>query len=283
MKRIRHILSLLLLIVGTVAAPARAAVIINTPNPSDYGATVMPSDYSLDTLNVGDERQGYVNDCYEVAVQMAITAKYPTYLQRIYQVQADGGVNVSFKKSDGWITYNVAPDINPWWGNPFTSYDGSNGNAAGQIMLKAYAAWRTPAGTMAGLNWGFPSESIGAYGFTAANLQLNIAAIIQAYQHGAIVILGTGPTVRNGLVVDHDYYMTGYDLANMTITARSPWGDGYAGYEENPQFTQSDLVNSILYATAGLPGGVIPVPEAAMVGFAVFGAGALLRRWRRAA
>lgn len=269
----------------TIVAPATplagGAVIDDLAGPSDYGAATPAAKYDPATLTAGDLRQGYTDDCYFVAAMEAIVLQRPAYFSHIFQIEPDGTADVTLVKNGVQTIYRESPAINTWWGNPYTSYDDSNGNAAGDIILKAFARQRTAGGTMAGISWGLPGEGFADLGLTTGNLPMTVASFAAAYRKGDGVVWDTGAFVPARMVPDHSYVMCGVDLAAMTVTLRSPWGDGYADYDEYVTLNDADLRAYGVIGQYGQFGGdapPAPAPEPATITIATASIALIHRR-----
>lgn len=289
----KRFITIFFVLLGVVAAgqprAASAAVIDDTAGPVDYGAATPAQDTDLRHLTAGDLRQGYgVANCWLLSPLAAIVHQRADTLVQNYSITSSGLADVRLYTNGLPTDYLVTTTINTWWGDPYTSYDDSNGCAAGNLIEKAYALKRSPSNTMADESWGIPAEAIDALGWRSQQLPPTISAIISAFEDGAIVCLDTGYNVPAGMVSNHSYSVWSVDAAAGTILLRSPWGDGYAGYNEYTTVTQQQLTAFNTGVWAGWPGGVNPhavveVPEPRYA-FAVGAAAALLgRRKRRAA
>jgi hypothetical protein len=283
MNRILAIFAILLAVIAE-PNPASAAIINDLLGPSDYGATVMPTDYSIANAVPGNTRQGVLlNDCFIAATMASIEHQQPSYFARDYQIQSDGNVIVTL----GGNGYLVTPLVNWFWGDATTGYDGANGNGADAIILKAYAAFRNPSNTMADLNFGFPSEPIAAFGLTSVGIPDNVASITAAFNAGYIVEIDTGFVTPPNGVAGHTYSVWGIN-PDRTLLLRSPWGDGY-DYRGISEFLNADDAWLETYADGafgGKFGGAAPlgVPEPSSIALiATISVAMASRRYRRVA
>lgn len=278
----KKVFLLVAIFILSVFGISRAAIVYDLAGPSDYGAATTSNSYSLQSFTVGDTRQGQVNDCWFWSSLASILHQQPGYLSRNYEVQADGTVNVTFYKNGLPITYQVTNGINTWWGDPTTSNDDSNGDAAGDIMQKAFAAFRNPSNTMADENFGLPSEAMAAFGLTSGFLPFSMSAIDSAWAQGDVINVDTGFSVPAGAVEDHSYSVWSVDAAAGTAVLRSPWGDGYAGFNEFINVDDAWLrANSVgvFYGQFGGDSPPIHTPEPHSLAVMI-GLGMLLRRKR---
>jgi hypothetical protein len=265
---------LLLAASAFVAVAAGGDVINDLALPADYGLATSPASYDLAGLTWGDTRQGAASDCWWWATVASISHQRPDSLARNYAVNLDGTVNVTFFRNSLPITYQVTSTINPYWGDPNTTLDGANGNGASQIMQKAYAAFRYPVNTMADLNYGWPNESISAFGLTAGTLPSTISAFAVAWGQGDVIIVDTGLIVPPGAVSDHSDSVWSVDAAAGTAVLRSPWGPGYGGYDCYITVDDAWLSAYSVGSFYGQFGGAAPIPEPATL--AVVSTGFLL-------
>ncbi len=188
-----------------------------------------------------DVNQGYLGDCYFLAT-LASTAKTNanTIKQSVVEL-GDGTYAVKFVRNGAELYFRVDGQL-PTWGNGALAYakTGTQNSVWVAIMEKAFAFFRTGAGTYASIEAGWMSEVYSALGkastnvFSASTPASLLSVIKTALDQGKSVTYGAyAPTDGAPLIGNHAYMV---DRVNadaqgnlVSITLRNPWGVDGAG------------------------------------------------------
>ena len=189
-----------------------------------------------------DVSQGNVGDCYYLAVLGSVAAVNPTEIRESVVDLGDGTYGVQFTKGGNSVFVRVDHDL-PTAGNTLdTAYAalGKQGSMWVAVMEKAYAFFRTGAGTYGSLESGWMSEGYSALGVSShstyqasgATALLNLIKNDLAMGKSVTYAVGT-PAAGSNLCGYHAYAVDAVVRnAGGTPThlrLRNPWGtDGTA-------------------------------------------------------
>ena len=179
----------------------------NLTDPSDSGATVNYSNRSLFGIApaVTAVNQGQVGDCYFLASIQSFAAEIPGRLEEMAVDLGDGTYAVQFKRM-GVTTYvRVDGDLpEASWGGLLYNSPSGNGAIWASVMEKAYAFFRTGAGTYASLNSGWTGSVYSDLGVanttfsTSGNGTALFNTITQALANNKAVSIITNTTILGG-------------------------------------------------------------------------------------
>jgi hypothetical protein len=220
----------------------------NLTDPSDSGTTANYSNRSLFGVAplTTDVNQGQVGDCYFLASIQSFAAEIPARLQEMAVDLGDGTYAVEFQRggTDTFVRVDGDLPVASWGG---LLYNSPNGNGAiwASVMEKAYAFFRTGAGTYGSLNSGWTGSVYSDLGVanttfsTAGSGTALFNTITQALASDKAVAIITNSNIVGGasLIGSHAYSIlaTSVDAnGNMWFTLRNPWGIDGIGNDGNP-------------------------------------------------
>ena len=188
-----------------------------------------------------DVNQGYLGDCYFLAT-LSSTAKVDANVIKQSVVElGDGTYAVKFVKNGSEVYYRVDGQL-PTWGNGALAYanTGTQNSVWVAIMEKAYAFFRTGAGTYASIESGWMSEVYSALGktstsmFSAASSADLLSVIKSALEQGKSVTYGAATPTDGAPLIGNHAYMVDHVNADshgnlVSVTLRNPWGIDGAG------------------------------------------------------
>jgi hypothetical protein len=193
-----------------------------------------------------DVNQGQVGDCYFLASIQSFAAEIPARLQEMAVDLGDGTYAVEFQRggTDTFVRVDGDLPVASWGG---LLYNSPNGNGAiwASVMEKAYAFFRTGAGTYGSLNSGWTGSVYSDLGVanttfsTAGSGTALFNTITQALASDKAVAIITNSNIVGGasLIGSHAYSIlaTSVDAnGNMWFTLRNPWGIDGIGNDGNP-------------------------------------------------
>jgi hypothetical protein len=238
----------------------------NLTDPSDSGTKTNFSSRSLfgTAPLVTDVNQGQVGDCYFLASIQSFANKIPSRLQQMAVDLGDGTYAVQFKRN-GITTYVRVDGELPTasWGAPlYASPQGTGGAIWAPIMEKAYAFFRTGAGTYSSLNSGWTGSVYNDLGVsnstysTSQSTSTLYNTVSSALTAGKAVTIITKGSITGGasLVGSHAYSIVGASLegGTMYFTLRNPWGiDGVGNDGSNDGYIKLTLAQIQANCSAG--------------------------------
>lgn len=211
------------------------------PDPPDrtgYVAVGPAPLFAAGGPTAADVHQGGVGDCYFLAGVGAVAAQDPGLIRRRVVELGDGTYAVEFHRPRGGqdgdepAYVRVDGDLPASGG---AAYAGRNGSVWARVMEKAYASFRTGAGTYDSLAAGWMSEAYEALGLGAKDYWFPPDAgrmfdvIAGELGAGNAVTFATGERVSadSTLVGGHAYIVVGVNRdatgAAGSITVRNPW------------------------------------------------------------
>jgi hypothetical protein len=235
-----------------------------------------------------DEIQQALGDCYFMSIISSIARDDPGLIENSIVPQANGNFLVKFQNNGQEMDEQV-DDMLPVNGSGQTVFAGIASDKAiwPAILEKAWCDFRpnsTAPGSYDGIQAGFPSESLKAFGSTdAVEDQSNtyntapqlLTAISSELRAGDLVDADTiqpqnwpssDPALPSGLFTGHAYSVVSADVASNSIQLRNPWAtntqgvgnDGSGGYIT---ITGDQLVQSIDLVSHGTLAAVTPNPN----------------------
>lgn len=198
--------------------------------------------FAEDGPSPDDVTQGNVGDCYFLAVLSSVAGLDPTKIRESVVDLGDGTYGVQFAKGGNSVFVRVDNELAVWNGTAANAYAalGKEGSMWVAVMEKAYAFFRTGAGTYASLDSGWMSEGYSALGVAStstwqasgATVLLNLIKNDLAMGRSVTFAVGT-PASGSNLAAYHAYSVEAV-VKNASGTPthlrlRNPWGiDGNA-------------------------------------------------------
>lgn len=212
-----------------------------TPMASGYENFASRPLFASAGPSADDVEQGGVGDCYFMAVLSSVAKVDPWRLKQTIVDLGDGTYAVKFNKGATAVYVRVDADL-PTIGGGTLAYAnfGREGSTWVALVEKAYAFFRTGAGSYKSLEAGWMDESYAALGATgrnqyaAAGGDALLAAIDKELAAGKSVTFAIGKApAESGLVGGHAYMVDavvkGADGKPVALRLRNPWGvDGYS-------------------------------------------------------
>jgi hypothetical protein len=219
----------------------------NLTDPSDSGTTTNYSNRSLFGTgpSMTDVNQGQVGDCYFLASIQSFANNIPARLQEMAVDLGDGTYAVQFKRNGVTSYVRVDGDLPVgYWGGVLYNSPKTNGPIWASIMEKAYAFYRTGAGTYTSLNSGWTGSVYSDLGvsnttfYTSSTQQALYNTVSSALGASKAVTIITKPSVAGGvsLIGSHAYSVVGASIdgsGTMWFTLRNPWGMDGIGNDGN--------------------------------------------------
>ena len=189
-----------------------------------------------------DVSQGGVGDCYFLAVLSSVARVNPTEIRESVVDLGDGTYGVQFTKGGNHVFVRVDNQLARWAGMDDLAYAGfgAQGSMWVAVMEKAYAFFRTGAGTYRSLDSGWMSEGYAAlgaasastYSASGASALLNLIKNDLAAGKSVTYAVAT-PAAGSNLCRFHAYMVDGVvqDASGRPthLRLRNPWGtDGDA-------------------------------------------------------
>jgi hypothetical protein len=184
-----------------------------------------------------DVAQGYVGDCYFLAVLSSVAKVDPTKIRETVVDLGDGTYCVQFTKGGKSVFLRVdneLPRFHEFTDLPFAGF-GKQDSMWVAILEKAYAFFRTGAGTYGSIEAGWMGEAYSALGFasTSAYRTAGAAALLTALDRdlraGKSVTFAVGtPAAGTNLLGFHAYgvdaVVTNVSGTPTHVRLRNPWG-----------------------------------------------------------
>ena len=275
---------------GAAAEPTISAALAQQSGFAQFQAFTTAEGYQL--WGTGgpvpdDVIQQALGDCYYMSIISSIARDDPGLIEKSIVPQTDGVYLVKFENNGQEVDEQVN-DMLPVNASGHTVFAGiASDNAIWPaIMEKAFCYFRLSSkapGSYDGIQIGFPSESLKAFGSTdATDIASNtfntapqlLNAISSKLQAGDLVDVGTqqpqnwpasDPPLPSGLFTGHAYSVVLEDVANNQIELRNPWATNTAGGLDGSNgyitITGDQLVQSIGVVDYGTLAAVTPNPN----------------------
>ena len=213
------------------------------PEPTDSGTTVNVTASLWGTGPVmTDINQGQVGDCYFLASIQSLAFAQPAKLEEMAVDLGDGTYAVQFKR--GGTTSYVRVDANfpdAPWGGLYYAHPQSGGAIWAEVMEKAYAFFRSGAGTYASLNSGWTGSVFGDLGVSTNTFNTGGSGLFNqlttAVNAGKAVAAITVSTMPSGIPIigSHAYSVVATSVVSgvQFVTVRNPWGFDGAGSDSD--------------------------------------------------
>jgi len=231
----------------------------STRSFGDRARAFVRGDGDARAIDPSDVRQGHIGDCYLMAALAAIATRDPGALRALVHRQPDGTYTVTLHTENGATrTFPIDPEFEFWgpylrdarlgdetsrrselWPMLFEkAYADANGGreeiadgGSGGVAMAALTGRRT-------LLLGEPMRRFSFEGvadrwdagdaITASTISDDAPSDL--FQRDGWLTQVIGNAFHEGkLVRNHEYYVTGIDRANQTITVHNPWGGDGGG------------------------------------------------------
>jgi len=197
--------------------------------------------FSTDGPSINDIRQGAIGDCYFLAQIGSYAFLNPTLIRQSIADLGDGTYAVQFVKNATNTFYRIDADL-PAYSASTLAYAGfgAQGSTWAPLLEKAWAFFRTGAGTYASIEGGWMGSVATAFGKsstwgnTTGDSGALAAVLQQALAGGKSLTLGSyGSQASGSLVVGSHAYsvqsITSDGNGGYTVIVRNPWAvDGYS-------------------------------------------------------
>jgi Ca2+-binding RTX toxin-like protein len=213
-------------------------------DPTIMGSGIKYRNFKNDPLfsdsgpQISDITQGQLGDCYFLAQIGSFAELSPSLIEQSIVNFGDGTYGVQFVKNGQDVDYRIDADL-PSYSPTQLAYAnlGVQNSLWAPLLEKAYAFFRTGAGTYASIQAGWMGDVATAFGqsstFGMSSDVSMLTTLENAMNAGQSVTVGTFGTQPGGsiMVGDHAYsveHISDDGAGNVSITVRNPWGiDGY--------------------------------------------------------
>jgi hypothetical protein len=258
--------------VWTTTAVSKALTGQTFPEPTLTGYATGYSSFASNPLFAStgpgdnDIEQGDVGDCYFLATLSAVAKTNPQLIRQSIVSLGDGTYAVQMFNASGVKTYlriDAELPITSWGALAFDGA-GTGNDIWAALLEKAYAYYRSDAGSYASINAGYMSDAFTAMGLknesiysasSATSLLQQLQSLLNA---GDAVTYATASDMGN-LIGGHAYTVEGVTTdaqGNITgLELRNPWGITGAGTNPNGSpyvtVTAAEAYEDFSFATYG--------------------------------
>jgi hypothetical protein len=223
------------------ASKTASAAKVNLADPAVTDSTIGYRSYAGNPLFsdagpvAGDVRQGSVGDCFYLAVLASVAKVDPAHIRESVVDLGDGTYAVQFDTGGGKAFVRVDADL-PTWSDGMLAYAnlGAQNSMWVAVMEKAYAFFRTGAGSYASIDGGWMTESYSAVGVKHKSIEAQpsgqaLLKLLQAeLAAGRSVTYAVGDVSQGAnLVAYHAYSVESVGLdadgKPATLRLRNPW------------------------------------------------------------
>ncbi|MDQ3438734.1 MAG: calpain family cysteine protease, partial [Planctomycetota bacterium] len=195
-----------------------------------------------------DIAQGQIGDCYLLATLASLAQQEPTLIRQSITELGDGTYAIRFQR-DGLPVYvrvdadlPTYSDVSP---TPIYAKLGAQDSLWAALIEKAYAFFRTGAGTYQSLHAGWMSEVFAALGtvgqtiWRSAGVPTDLLALLRTELDAGAAITWATSTIPAGvpLVDAHAYSVETVTLDGdgvaVSVTLRNPWRTDGGGNEDD--------------------------------------------------
>ncbi|HEY1629568.1 MAG TPA: C2 family cysteine protease, partial [Tepidisphaeraceae bacterium] len=213
-------------------------------DPTIMGSGIKYKNFKTDPLfsssgpSINDIEQGQLGDCYFLAQIGSFAELSPSLIEQSIVNFGDGTYGVQFVKNGQDVDYRIDADLPTYAGGQLAYANlGAQNSLWASLLEKAYAFFRTGAGTYASIQAGWMGDVATAFGQSNSFGMTSDASMLStmetAMNAGQSVTVGTFGTQPGGSIIvgSHAYsveHISDDGQGNVSITVRNPWGiDGY--------------------------------------------------------
>ncbi len=211
--------------------------------------------------NMTDIAQGNVGDCYLIATLGSVAKSDPTAIQNMFVDNGDGTWTVRLYNNGvaNYVTVDRMLPTYSWGGLAFDGNGASVSSTSTELWValaeKAYVQMNEMGWQGHGNQnsyqaidggWMAPvyAEILGHSASTLYSSSASMASIVNAFNAGQMITVGTTSNPGYGVVGGHAYILSGYDAATQTFSLYNPWG-----YNHVSGLTWSQLQSSVTLFT----------------------------------